>query len=66
MRKKLNKLIDNSKNAKEENMLAEYLKGRIINQSLFDLQLSLINVHDKAIDERIGTYKTHQWLKKEY
>ena len=51
MRKKLNKLIDNSKNAKEENMLAEYLKGRIINQSLFDLQLSLINVHDKAIDE---------------
>lgn len=66
MYKKLDKLINNSKKAKNEGMLHEYLIGRIIDQNNFNFQLKLKNVHDTPIVERIDSYKVHQKLKKEY
>lgn len=66
MHKKLDKFINNSKKAKSKNMLFKYMKGRLLDQSLFNLRLKLISTHEKSIDERIVTYKVHQKLKREY
>lgn len=63
---KVNKLIQNSKKAKSQNMLSKYLIGRLISENCLKLKLKLKGIHDSAIFERIEVYKEHQNLKKEY